>query len=49
MDDLLLKIEKVLRWYLNLTPQERAERSAEISEAFQVIVDQIDQSGSQGK
>ena len=49
MDDLLLKIEKVLRWYLSLTPQERAKRSAEISEAFQVIVDQIDQSGPHDK
>lgn len=47
MEDLLLKIEKVLRWYLNLTPEQRAERSAEISEAFQVIVDEIDETTSE--
>lgn len=43
MEELLLQTEKALRWYLKLTPEERNVRATEISEAFQMIVDAIDQ------
>ena len=43
MKTLLLEIEKFLRWFGRLSPEQRAEQAGEISEACQVFADDLEQ------
>ncbi|MEO2017277.1 MAG: hypothetical protein ABGZ53_23210 [Fuerstiella sp.] len=43
MKELLLNIERFLRWFSRLTPEEHAQQAGEISEASQAFADELEQ------